>query len=126
MKREIFKKCTERKMPVEVVESVVFEIYMRVRRNIVNARAKVYAIANKRKVLAYWNVLCEINKDTKNRAKYGDGLIWGLSTTPADEFCSGYAWATLRFMRLIRLADLELSYMCDKLNWPHYQENYQG
>ena len=41
---------------VEVVESVEAELYKRVRSYIAKARAKVYTVANKEMVDAYWNV----------------------------------------------------------------------
>ena len=48
------------KPDVEVVESVEAELYKRVRSYIAKARAKVYAVANKEMVAAYWNVGREI------------------------------------------------------------------
>jgi len=59
------KKCSAtRKAPVEVVESVEAELYKRVRGYIAKARAKVYAVANKEMVLAYWNVGREMGTTT--------------------------------------------------------------
>ena len=48
------------KPDVDVVESVEAELYKRVRSYIAKARAKVYTVANKEMVAAYWNVGREI------------------------------------------------------------------
>ena len=93
------------KPDVEVVESVEAELYKRVRSYIAKARAKVYAVANKEMVAAYWNVGREIveKQGGAERAKYGDGLIKGLSlkltasSAPAthrqtSSTCDWYFW----------------------------------
>ncbi len=51
-----YEESDEGKASVEVVESVETELYVKVRRYIARARAKVYAAANSEMVVAYWNV----------------------------------------------------------------------
>jgi len=123
MAKNELKKCSTRKAPVEVVESVEAELYTRVRGYIAKARAKVYAVANKEMVLAYWNVGREIveKQGGATHAKYGDGLLKGLSLKLTAEFGPGYAGASLRYMRLVYLAFPNCHTLCDKLNWSHYR-----
>ena len=123
MKREVSSKRTKRQMPVEVVESDETELYTRVRGYIAKARAKVYAVANKEMMLAYWNVGREIveKQGGATHAKYGDGLIKRLSLKLTAEFGPGYTGASLRYMRLVYLAFPNCHTLCDKLNWSHYR-----
>lgn len=108
---------------VEVIESVEAELYKRVRSYIAKARAKVYAVANKEMVLVYWNVGREIveKQGGAARAKYGDGLIKGLSLKLTAEFGPGYTGANLRYMRIFYLAFPNCHTLCDKLSWSHYR-----
>ena len=111
------------KRKVQVVESVETELYKNVRRYIAKARAKVYAVANKEMVLAYWNVGREIveKQGGADHAKYGDGLIQGLSQKLTAEFGPGYTGTNLRYMRLVYLAFPNCHTLCDKLSWSHYR-----
>ena len=81
MKRSVKSKAVvcKAKPTVEVVEAVEAELYKRVRSYIAKARAKVYTVANKEMVAAYWSVGREIveKQGGAERAKYGDGLIKG-------------------------------------------------
>lgn len=108
---------------VEVVESVETELYAKVRGYIAKARAKVYAVANREMVVAYWNVGREIveKQGGESRAKYGDGLIKGLSLKLTAEFGPGYTGANLRYMRIFYLAFPNCHTLCDKLSWSHYR-----
>ena len=111
------------KPDVEVVESVEVELYKRVRSYIAKARAKVYAVANKEMVAAYWNVGREIveKQGGAERAKYGDGLIKGLSLKLTAEFGSGFDVANLRNMRQFFLVFGKRYTLCSELNWSHYR-----
>ena len=111
------------KPDVEVVESVEAELYKRVRSYIAKARTKVYAVANKEMVAAYWNVGREIveKQGGAERAKYGDGLIKGLSLKLTAEFGAGYTPTNLKYMRLVFLAFPNRHTLCDQLNWSHYR-----
>ena len=111
------------KPDVEVVESVEAELYKRVRSYIATARAKVYAVANKEMVAAYWNVGREIveKQGGAERAKYGDGLIKGLSLKLTAEFGPGYTSTNLKYMRLVFLAFPNRHTLCDQLSWSHYR-----
>ena len=103
MKRSVKGKTVvcKAKPTVEVVEAVEAELYKRVRSYIAKARAKVYTVANKEMVAAYWNVGREIveKQGGAERAKYGDGLIKGLSLKLTAEFGPGFDVANLRNMR---------------------------
>ena len=111
------------KPDVEVVESVEAELYKRVRSYIAKARAKVYAVANKEMVAAYWNVGREIveKQGGAERAKYGDGLIKGLSLKLTAEFGPGFDVANLRNMRQFFLVFGKRYTLCSELNWSHYR-----
>ena len=111
------------KPDVEVIESVEAELYKRVRSYIAKARAKVYAVANKEMVAAYWNVGREIveKQGGAERAKYGDGLIKGLSLKLTAEFGPGYTSTNLKYMRLVFLAFPNRHTLCDQLSWSHYR-----
>ena len=108
---------------VEVVESVEAELYKRVRSYIAKARAKVYTVANKEMVDAYWNVGREIveKQGGAERAKYGDGLIKGLSLKLTAEFGPGFDVANLRNMRQFFLVFGKRYTLCSELNWSHYR-----
>lgn len=111
------------KPDVEVVESVEAELYKSVRSYIAKARAKVYTVANKEMVAAYWNVGREIveKQGGAERAKYGDGLIKGLSLKLTAEFGSGFDVANLRNMRQFFLVFGKRYTLCSELNWSHYR-----
>lgn len=111
------------KPDVEVVESVEAELYKRVRSYIAKARAKVYTVANKEMVAAYWNVGREIveKQGGAERAKYGDGLIKGLSLKLTAEFGPGFDVANLRNMRQFFLVFGKRYTLCSELNWSHYR-----
>lgn len=111
------------KADVEVVDLVDNELYTHVRSYIAKARAKVYTVANREMLLAYWNVGREIveKQGGAGRAKYGDGLIKRLSVKLTAEFGPGYTGASLRYMRLVYLAFPNCHTLCDKLNWSHYR-----
>lgn len=108
---------------VEIVESAEAELYKRVRSYIAKARAKVYAVANKEMVLAYWNVGREIveKQGGTARAKYGDGLIKGLSLKLTAEFGPGYTVANLRNMRQFFLTFEKRYTLCSELGWSHFR-----
>lgn len=124
MKKSSKTKSSLIKPDVEVVESVEAELYKRVRSYIAKARTKVYAVANKEMVSAYWNVGREIveKQGGAERAKYGDGLIKGLSLKLTAEFGAGYTSTNLKYMRLVFLAFPNRHTLCDQLNWSHYYE----
>ena len=125
MKRSVKGKAVacKAKPTVAVVEAVEAELYKCVRSYIAKARAKVYTVANKEMVAAYWNVGREIveKQGGAGRAKYGDGLIKGLSLKLTAEFGPGYTGASLRYMRLVYLAFPNCHTLCDKLSWSHYR-----
>lgn len=123
MKKSSGAKSSLANSKVEVVESGEAELYKRVRSYIAKARAKVYAVANKEMVLAYWNVGREIveKQGGAARAKYGDGLIKGLSLKLTAEFGPGYTVANLRNMRQF-FQILEKRYtLCSELGWSHFR-----
>ena len=111
------------KSDVEIVESVEAELYKSVRSYIAKARAKVYTVANKEMVAAYWNVGREIveKQGGAERAKYGDGLIKGLSLKLTAEFGPGFDVANLRNMRQFFLVFGKRYTLCSELNWSHYR-----
>jgi len=122
MKKKVVKKSV-RSVSVEVVESVEAELYKRVRSYIAKARAKVYAVANKEMVIAYWNVGREIveKQGGAERAKYGDGLIKGLSLKLTAEFGPGYTVANLRNMRQFFQTFEKRYTLCSELGWSHFR-----
>ena len=125
MKRSVKSKAVicKAKPTVEVVEAVEAELYKRVRSYIAKARAKVYTVANKEMVAAYWNVGREIveKQGGAERAKYGDGLIKGLSLKLTAEFGPGFDVANLRNMRQFFLVFGKRYTLCSELNWSHYR-----
>ena len=125
MKRSVKSKAVvcKAKPTVEVVEAVEAELYRRVRQYISKARAKVYKVANTEMVDAYWNVGREIveKQGGAGRAKYGDGLIKGLSLKLTAEFGPGYTPTNLKYMRLVFLAFPNRHTLCDQLSWSHYR-----
>ena len=123
MKKACKAKTALIKPDVEVVESVEAELYKSVRSYIAKARAKVYTVANKEMVAAYWNVGREIveKQGGAERAKYGDGLIKGLSLKLTAEFGPGFDVANLRNMRQFFLVFGKRYTLCSELNWSHYR-----
>ena len=125
MKRSVKSKAVvcKAKPTVEVVEAVEAELYKRVRSYIAKARAKVYTVANKEMVAAYWNVGREIveKQGGAERAKYGDGLIKGLSLKLTAAFGPGFDVANLRNMRQFFLVFGKRYTLCSELNWSHYR-----
>ena len=115
--------CVVQKASVEVVESVETELYAKVRGYIAKARAKVYAVANKEMVVAYWNVGREIveKQGGAGRAKYGDGLIDYLAERLTIEFGPGYRRSNLRNMRQFYLMFPICHALSGKLSWTHYR-----
>lgn len=115
--------CVVQKASVEVVESVETELYAKVRGYIAKARAKVYAVANKEMVVAYWNVGREIveKQGGAGRAKYGDGLIDYLAERLTVEFGPGYRRSNLRNMRQFYLMFPICHALSGKLSWTHYR-----
>ena len=108
---------------VHVVEIDEAELYTKVRGYIVKARAKVYAVANKEMIDAYWNVgrLIVEKQGDADRSAYGDQLIKSLSLRLTAEFGRGYTETNLRYMRLVYLAFPIHHTLCDKLTWSHYR-----
>ena len=115
--------CVVQKASVEVVESVETELYAKVRGYIAKARAKVYAVANKAMVVAYWNVGREIveKQGGVGRAKYGNGLIDYLAERLTVEFGPGYKRSNLRNMRQFYLMFPICHALSGKLSWTHYR-----
>ena len=74
-------------------------------------------------VATYWNVGREIveKQGGADRAKYGDGLIRGLSLKLTAEFGPGYTSTNLKYMRLVFLAFPNRHTLCDQLSWSHYR-----
>ena len=107
----------------EVVQPPEGELYRSVRAIIARARAAVYVVANAAMVEAYWNVGREIveKQGGRSKAKYGDGLIKGLSVKLTAEFGDGFTETNLRYMRLVYLAFPNRHTLCDKLSWSHYR-----
>jgi len=123
MKKCVVKRAVARKAVAEVIETVETELYSRVRGYIARARAKVYAVANKEMVHAYWNVGREIveKQGGMERARYGDGLIKGLSSRLTAEFGAGYTVANLRNMRQFFLTFEKRYTLCSELGWSHFR-----
>ncbi len=113
-------KKTEIARVVEVEEA---ELYTKVRGYIVKARAKVYAVANKEMIDAYWNVgrLIVEKQGGADRSSYGDQLIKSLSLRLTAEFGRGYTETNLRYMRLVYLTFPIHHSLSDKLTWTHYR-----
>ena len=107
----------------EVMQPPEGELYRSVRAIIARARAAVFVVANAAMVEAYWNVGREIveKQGGRSKAKYGDGLIKGLSVKLTAEFGDGFTETNLRYMRLVYLAFPNRHTLCDKLSWSHYR-----
>ena len=107
----------------EVMQPPEGELYRSGRAIIARARAAVFVVANAAMVEAYWNVGREIveKQGGRSKAKYGDGLIKGLSVKLTAEFGDGFTETNLRYMRLVYLAFPNRHTLCDKLSWSHYR-----
>lgn len=107
----------------KVAEAEETALYGRVRGFIVRARAKVYSVANRAMVLAYWNIGREIVEMQGGvaRARYGDGVIKRLSERLTVEFGPGYTMANLRNMRQFHLTFEKRYTLCSELGWSHFR-----
>ncbi len=111
------------KCRIEAVEAVETELYRKVRGLVARARMKIYTVANREMVAAYWNIGREIveKQGGAERAKYGDGLIKGLSLKLTAEFGGGFTPANLRNMRQFHLVIEKRYTLCSNLTWSYFR-----
>ncbi len=117
------KRAKKEEMLSKVVQPPEGELYQCVRTIIARARAAVYVVANAAMVEAYWKVGREIveKQGGRSKAKYGDGLIKGLSVKLTAEFGEGYSVGNLFNMRQFYLAFPKFYTVCRELSWSHYR-----
>ena len=90
---------------------------------IINSRKIVYQTANFAMVETYWRIGEKIVEEQGGveRAKYGDGLIAGLSVKLTAEFGKGFTIRNLRAMRQFYMQFPIRHAVRAELNWTHYR-----
>ncbi|MDR1739814.1 MAG: PDDEXK nuclease domain-containing protein [Bacteroidales bacterium] len=103
-----------------LVESNLYEFS---RDLILNSRRLVHQTANFAMVETYWQIGKRIVEEQggEERAKYGDGLIRGLSAKLSAEFGGGFTVRNLRAMRQFYLTFQNGHALRAELSWTHYR-----
>lgn len=109
---------------IQVVDVEIKELLADVRGIILSARGKVKAAVNFAMVEAYWQIGKSIveKQGGEERAKYGDGLIRGLSAELRAEFGKGFDERELRKMRQFYLQLSIRDSLRPELGWTHYRQ----
>ena len=99
------------------------QIYLQIRKVLLNSRQKAYTAVNFAMVEAYWTVgkMIVEAQSGNERAEYGDYLIKYLSGNLTYEFGKGFTVTNLKYMRQFYLAFPISHTLCDQLSWSHYR-----
>lgn len=99
------------------------KFYEEIRIILLEARKKVYQVANFAMVEAYWNVGKRIVEKQKGeeKAEYGKALIKELSIQMTKDFGKGFTSTNLKYMRQFYLAFPNGHALRDELSWTHYR-----
>lgn len=100
------------------------QLYLSIRRIILNARGNAYAAVNTEHVRSCWEVGRSIVEDEQGgeaRGKYGKGVLNDVSARLTAEFGSGYSARNLRHMRRFYLSYPNWNAVRSELTWSHYR-----
>jgi hypothetical protein len=106
---------------MEISEDILFQS---VKQIIIQAREKVFRVANSTLLLTYWKIgqlIVEDEQQGKERAEYGKFVLKNLSKRLSLEFGKGFDESNLRNMRSF----YNVFPICDalrhELSWTHYR-----
>ncbi|SET69006.1 PDDEXK nuclease domain-containing protein [Lacrimispora sphenoides] len=99
------------------------EFYEKIKEILLNARVKVYQMANFAMVEAYWNIGKSIieQQGGEVKAEYGAGLLKELSKQMTRDFGKGFTVANLKNMRQFYLTFSNGYALRSELSWTHYR-----
>lgn len=99
------------------------QIYLQIRKVLLNSRQKAYTAVNFAMVEAYWTVgkMIVEAQSGNERAEYGDYLIKYLSGNLTYEFGKGFTVTNLKYMRQFYLLFPISHALRDQLSWTHYR-----
>lgn len=99
------------------------EFYEKIKEILLNARVKVYQMANFAMVEAYWNIGKSIieKQGGEDKAEYGVGLLKELSKQMTRDFGKGFTVANLKNMRQFYLTFSNGYALRSELSWTHYR-----
>lgn len=99
------------------------EFYEKIKEILLNARVKVYQMANFAMVEAYWNIGKSIieKQGGEDKAEYGVGLLKELSKQMTRDFGKGFTVANLKNMRKFYLTFSNGYALRSELSWTHYR-----
>ena len=100
------------------------DIYGEIKETLLQARSRVYAVANSTMVEAYWQIgriIVEHEQGGNARAEYGKGLIPLLAKRLTEDFGKGFNEQNLRNMRQFYETFPIHHALRSELNWTHYR-----
>ena len=100
------------------------QIYLQIRKVLLNSRQKAYTAVNFAMVEAYWTVgkMIVEAQSGNERAEYGDYLIKYLSGNLTYEFGKGFTVTNLKYMRQFYLLFPISHALRDQLSWTPTEE----
>ena len=110
--------------PKDIATSNVDTLYSTIRQVLQQARQNIARTVNNTIVRAYWQVgrhIVEYEQGGETRAKYGEGIIKGLSQKLVAEFGNGFTATNLKLMRQFYIAFQNGHALRDELSWTHYR-----
>lgn len=100
------------------------QLYVAIKRVLVDARSNAYRAVNSAMVTAYWNIgtlIVEDEQKGRRRADYGKFLIQNLSDRLTREFGKGFDERNLFFMKQFYLTFPKVNALRSELSWTHYR-----
>jgi predicted nuclease of restriction endonuclease-like (RecB) superfamily len=110
--------------PKDIATSNVENLYSAIRQVLQQARQNIARTVNNTIVQTYWQVgrhIVEYEQGGDTRAKYGEGIIKGLSQKLVAEFGNGFTATNLKLMRQFYIAFQNGHALRDELSWTHYR-----
>lgn len=101
-----------------------FQLYDAVKELILNAKHRVYRMANSTLLETYWHIgklIVEDEQEGKAKAIYGKATLKNLSEALTLEFGKGYDYTNLTNMRNFYLSFPILDSVRQELSWTHYR-----
>jgi predicted nuclease of restriction endonuclease-like (RecB) superfamily len=101
-----------------------FQLYDAVKELILNAKQRVYRMANSTLLETYWHIgklIVEDEQEGKAKAIYGKATLKNLSEALTLEFGKGYDYTNLTNMRNFYLSFPILDSVRQELSWTHYR-----
>ncbi len=97
--------------------------YEEIKKTLLTARNKVYAVANQAMIEAYWHIGKAIvtMQGGERRAEYGQQLLKSLSARLTADFGKGFTTSNLGYMRQFYLTFPMYHAVRGELGWTHYR-----